>query len=267
MRRLLTSLLLTTCLGFVASSPAHAWGKTGHRVSGYIAEFHLTDAARARIIEILGSEDLAEASTWPDFMRSNPGEFWQKTSVTWHWVTVPVGKTYNDVGAPPEGDAISALDYFRDMLLDEDSTLEQQQLALRFIVHIVGDLHQPLHAGNGTDAGGNRFGVMFFGERTNLHAVWDSKIIDHEQLSYTELGDWLLRRLDAETVASLQETNPSVWADESATIRDGIYPDARGDRELRWDYIYAHRETVRTRLTHSGIRIAAYLNALFAESS
>ncbi|MEM8684588.1 MAG: S1/P1 nuclease [Pseudomonadota bacterium] len=266
MRRILTGLILIVCIGTLTSSPAQAWGKIGHRVTGYIADAHLSDEARARVKAILGSEDLAEASTWPDFMRASPEAFWQETSVTWHWVTIPVGKTYDEVGAPPEGDGISALAYFRDILLDESSSLEQQQIALRFIVHIVGDLHQPLHAGNGTDAGGNRFPVLFFGQMTNLHSVWDSKIIDNEQLSYTELGDWLLRRLDADTMERLQETNPSVWVDESAAIRDGIYPDADGDRDIRWAYIFEHRATVRKRLSHAGIRIAAYLNELFAET-
>ena len=266
MWRKLCVALIAGGLAAVLCSPAHAWGKTGHRVTGYIAEAYLSDAAREHVRAILGREDLAEASTWPDFMRSNPDRFWQKTSVPWHWVTIPVGKTYAEVGAPPEGDAIYALGRFRDVLLDDSASREDKQIALRFIVHLIGDLHQPLHAGNGTDAGGNRFGVMFFGRRSNLHSVWDSEMIDHEQLSYSEFGDWLLRRLDEETVAGLQQTNPAVWADESAAIRDGIYPDADGDRDIRWDYIYAHRETVRTRLTWSGIRIAAYLNEVFAET-
>lgn len=259
----LTTLALGLLFTLLVTAPAWGWGKTGHRVTGAIAERYLSGAARAEVEAILGVEDLAEASTWPDFMRADPDEFWQKTSYPWHWVTVPPGKHYSDVGAPPEGDAIAALARFRRIVVDENASLEERRLALRFIVHLVGDLHQPLHAGNGRDAGGNRFAVTFFGEPRNLHSVWDSGIIDGEQLSYSEMAEWLDRRITPERLAEWQETDPVVWATESTVIRDTIYP-PEDERDLRWAYVYAHRDTVRTRLMQGGVRIAAYLNEIFA---
>jgi hypothetical protein len=144
-------LLIASALLAVSSmQQAHAWGQTGHRVTGAIAEQYLTDDAKAAIKQLLPNESLAEASTYADEMRSNPGEFWQKEARPYHYVTVPKGKHYHDVGAPEEGDAFTALQKFSKIVKDETAPLEERQRALRFIVHIIGDLHQPLHAGNGT---------------------------------------------------------------------------------------------------------------------
>lgn len=261
--RLRLALLLFAVAPLVPAD-APAWGKTGHRVTGAIAQAHLSGDARAAVEALLGPEDLAEASTWPDFMRSADTPFWQREAGPWHYVTVPEGKRYAEVGAPPQGDAISALARFRETLRDPDASDEDRRLALRFAVHIIGDLHQPLHAGNGTDRGGNDFDVTFFGRPMNLHALWDYGLVDHEQLSYTELTHWLMRRLTPETVREWWETDPEVWVAESAAIRDTIYPDADGDRELRWNYVYAHRDTARERLARGGVRIAAWLNETYA---
>lgn len=243
---------------------AVAWGKTGHRVIGLIAEQHLTDDARVAVQELLGVEDLAEVSTWADFMRSDPDEFWQRTASPYHYVTVPKGKRYADVGAPRQGDALTAITQFAKTLKDDKASDDERRLALKFMVHVIGDLHQPLHVGNGTDRGGNQFTVVHMGEPTNLHSVWDSGLVDEEQMSYTEYAALLSRKLDADVIAEWSEPNPLVWIAESAEIRDTIYP-MGNDRVLRWNYFYEHRDTVRQRLAQGGIRLAAYLNALFAE--
>lgn len=258
------TLLLLLVLNAGAADTAGAWGKTGHRVSAQIAEAYLDANARASIAGILGVEDLAEASTWADFMRSNPDEFWQRTANPWHYVTIPPGRIYPQVGAPPQGDAITALAEFRATLTDGDASLEDRQLALRFTVHLIADLHQPLHAGNGSDRGGNDVTVVYEGEPTNLHSLWDSALVDEQQLSYSELTAWLMRRLTPAKVAGWQQIDPVVWVTESAEIRDTIYPG--NNRVIRWDYIYQHRATVNTRLSQAGVRMAAYLNAVFAEA-
>lgn len=254
-KKLLTSLLLLTMTPTV-----FAWGQTGHRVTGTIAEQHLTAKAKAKIKKILGTESLAEASTWADEMRSNPAEFWQKTASPYHYVSVPQGKTYPEVGAPDKGDSVTALKRFAAILADDESTLEQKQLALRFIVHIAGDLHQPLHAGNGTDRGGNDVKLTFFGEDSNLHRVWDTGLIERQNLSYTEMSNWLSKRITKKQAKEWKEADPQVWIAESAAIRDTIYPDS--DR-ISWNYNYQHIDTVKTRLSQGGVRIAAYLNELF----
>ncbi len=261
--RLLIALLL-----IVAPAPVLAWGKTGHRVIGEIATRLVHRRTRAAIRGILGVEGNAEASTWPDFERSNPDAFWQKEAGPYHYVTVPVGKTYVDVGAPPEGDAVTALTKFAATVRDPAATREAKALALRFIIHIVGDLHMPLHAGNGSDKGGNDVKVIFNREPTNLHAVWDAGLIDQDQLSYTDMTRWLFARITRDQRRDWRVTDPKVWIGESAAIRDRLYPPPAtvpGDPiRLGFDYVYAWTATRDTRLEQGGVRLAAYLDALFA---
>ena len=255
---LASALVLT-----LSPAPALAWGKTGHRVVGAIAQRYLSPRAAAGVKRILGVETLAEASTWPDFMRSDPSDFWQHKAGPWHYVTVPQGKTYAQVGAPPEGDAVTALARFSATLRDSHASLADKQLALRFIAHLVGDLQQPLHAGNGTDKGGNEVTVTFAGKPTNLHAVWDSGLVDEEQLSYSEMAEWLGARITPDNARAWSTTDPTVWITESANLRDRIYP-AKGETNLSFRYVFDHTADMELRLEQGGVRLAAYLNQVFA---
>jgi hypothetical protein len=255
------ALLMTSLL----SLPALAWGPTGHRITGAIAEQYLNPQAKSQINELLPLESLAEAATYADEMRSNPSEFWQKTATPWHWVTVPKGKTYDEVGAPPEGDGVSALAHFSQVLKDTSASKKERQLALRFIIHIIGDLHQPLHAGNGTDRGGNQVKVNFFWQDSNLHRVWDSEMLNTRELSYSEWTEWLTRKITAQNITDWSSTDPVVWITESTQIRDTIYPE--DPEHMSWDYVYDYLPVAKQRLQQGGIRIAVYLNQLFADIS
>ena len=201
--RLIPSLLLFVCV------QALGWGSTAHRAAAGIAERYLSPEARLAIEDILERETLAEASTWPDFMRSAPSEFWQRTANPWHYVTVPEGKAYEEVGAPGQGDAYTALQGFSADLRAAETPPQDRALALRFIIHIIADLHQPLHVGNGTDRGGNDTRVTYFGQSTNLHRVWDSQLVDSEQLSYSEWIEWLDRKISREDFVAWRD--PVHW--------------------------------------------------------
>lgn len=269
-------LFVAASAAVLLSSPAFAWGKTGHRVIAAIADKELSGLARARISQILEpGESLDEASNWPDEMRAAPGEFWQKQATPWHYVTLN-GPTYDH--APPEGDAFEALGRFRRTLQDPKASREDKRIALRFIIHLVGDLHQPLHVGKCCDKGGNDVKVTFFGKPTNLHSVWDSLLIDDEQLSFSELAAKLERHISNEDVVRWWDPDPLHWINESAAIRDSVYPTAadlpKGAKagpdggavpDLSYTYVFKFRPTVEQRLSQGGIRLAAYLNAIFAQ--
>jgi hypothetical protein len=267
-------LLAAAFLAASLPSPALAWGKTGHRVVAAIAETELSGLARAHIREILGpGEGLDEAATWPDDMRADPSPFWQKTASPWHYVTVK-GTSYDH--APPEGDALQALEHFRSVLQDPKASLADKQLALRFIVHLVGDLHQPFHAGKCCDKGGNDVRVTWFGKPTNLHAVWDSAIVDEEQLSFSELAAKLERHISDRQLIAWWDINPRDWVSESARLRDALYPlpgTAAGNSssgnsnipDLSYSYVYRFTPLMEQRLSQAGVRLAAYLNWIFAE--
>ena len=260
----------------LAPSPALAWGKTGHRVVAAIADTELSGLARAHIEEILGpGESLDEAANWPDEMRSAPGDFWRKTATPWHYVTLN-GTVYDH--APPEGDALQALDHFSTVLRDPNASREDKQTALRFVVHLVGDLHQPLHVGKCCDKGGNDVKVTWFGKPTNLHAVWDSQLVDDEQLSFTELAAKLERHISNDDIIRWWDSNPRDWIGESAAIRDTLYPaPAKPTKkgflrkrkvalpDLSYDYVYKFHPVMERRLSQGGVHLAAYLNMLFAE--
>jgi hypothetical protein len=241
---------------------ASAWGLTGHRVVGEVAQSLLTTQARMEVAAILENEDLAEASNWPDFMKASPETFWREEASPLHYVTVPPGKTYADVGPPPEGDAVSALTRFRAQVLDRGLPKAQRALALRFIIHVVGDLHQPMHVGDGTDRGGNDVKVEFFGQPSNLHSIWDSGLIDRQQLSYTEMARWLMRGTDIKQAKAWMDPDPLTWVAESAAIRPALYPTSD---KVSWDYAFAHDAILKQRLTQGGVRLAAYLNAMFGD--
>ena len=260
-------------------APAIAWGKTGHRVVAAIADTQLSGLARAQIAQILGpGESLADVANWPDEMRSDPSPYWQKTSPPWHYVTLN-GFSYDH--APPEGDALAALAGFRKTLQDPNASLADKQLALRFVVHLVGDLHQPLHVGKCCDRGGNEVKVTWFGKPTNLHSVWDSALIDDEQLSFSELADKLERHMSEQERIDWWDINPRDWVSESAQIRDSLYPppekavagkskkkggkDAQTLPALSYAYVYKFTPVMEQRLSRAGVRLAAYLNAIYAE--
>lgn len=258
-------------------SPAFAWGKTGHRVVAAIADTQLSGLARAHIEQILGpGESLDEAANWPDEMRSAPGQFWQKTSVPWHYMDFN-GLIYDH--APPEGDALDALNHFTGVLKDPSASLADKQLALRFVVHLVGDLHQPLHVGRVGDEGGNKIKLTFFGKPSNLHVVWDSGLPDNEQLSFTEFAAKLERHLSNQQLIDWWDINPRDWVSESAQVREQIYADLprakkpdgkkrKGEEALpdvSYSYVYKFQPLMERQLQRGGVRLAAYLNAIFAE--
>lgn len=247
----------------IANAQALAWGSNGHRITGAIAEQNLSGVARANVRLLLSSEDLAEASTWPDEMKSDPSVYWQKEAGPWHYITVKDGNSYKPADAPAEGDAITALQAFTKTLKNPDAPATDRRRALRFIVHIIGDLHQPLHAGGGTDRGGNDFKVTWFGKPTNLHSVWDSAMIEQRSLSYSEYANWLSRSITPEQIIAWNTADPAIWTNESISLRKTIYPQ---NPELSWDYAYQHRKDIDLRLMQAGIRIAAYLNKVFEKN-
>ena len=255
-------IVLTVALA--TSSASWGWGQTGHRITGEIAQSRINGKTAAEIELILGKQGLAAMSTWPDEQRSNPQPFWQKDANPWHYVTLPGGKQPSELVSPTEGDALTALERFAAVVRDRQKPRDERALALRFITHIIGDLHQPLHVGNGTDRGGNDVRVKWFGNQSNLHSVWDSGMIDGQKMSFTEYTHRLERRLTVEQTIAWWDARPQTWIGESALLRDGLYPAASEQpAALGYAYQFQHLPTVETRLAQSGIRLAAYLDTIF----
>jgi hypothetical protein len=244
----------------LAAAPAAAWGPTGHRVVGRIAEGHLTPAAAQAVGDLLGAESLARASTWPDEVRSDPA--WRHAD-PWHYISIDDGLTYETAPKNPAGDVIVALTRCEGTLRSAEATAAERVVALRYLVHLVGDLHQPLHVGRTADRGGNTVDVTWQRDPTNLHSVWDSAMIDGEKLSFSELAAFL-DHPTAEEVTAWQAGDYLDWLVESIAHRPQVYD--IGDGKLSYPYGYRNLPLVHTRLLQGGVRLAGVLNAIFAPS-
>jgi hypothetical protein len=235
------------------------WGQTGHRVIGQIAEWHLNDKAASRIENILGPESLAMVANWMDEVRSDRRYDHLNTC---HYLSVEENGNYNPEIQEKDGDAFvktkDIIQALKSGQLDPESELEY----LKMLVHLVGDLHQPLHVGKGDDRGGNDIKVTFFDQNTNLHSVWDSKVIDGKNLSYTELSTHLNRRATKQLVFSLQSASMEDWLQEAVALRPVIYDLPKNGR-LSYEFVYKTYPVIEERLLVGGIRLAGILNDIY----
>lgn len=242
-----------------------AHGKTGHRVVGKIAEDLLTDKAKMEIKKILGHTNLASVSNWADFIKSDSN--WRHAS-SWHYMTVPDDLRYENSREKKDGKYVHSgliadkIIEFSELLKSKKGTAEERENALKFLVHFLGDLHQPHHVGNGKDRGGNQVDVKWFGSKTNLHSVWDSKMIDFTQLSYTEYAMTLMQTVSDDEIKKWQSSSLGDWVNESKEIRMEIYKHDY-TKNLYFDYIFKFNAVSEQRLRLAGVRLAKVLNEAF----
>lgn len=237
---------------------AGSWGLTGHRVVGLIAQKHLTKKAKKNLHRVLGHQSLAQNANWMDFIKSEPKYNYMKP---WHYCTIPDGKTYVETGTPKEGDIIWAITHFKGQLTSDTLTLDEERFAIRALIHLVGDIHQPLHVGNGEDRGGNDVKIKFFWKSSNLHSIWDSGMIDYEKLSFTEWATFVDHNEKGE-IERLQNSTPLDWANESKALRSSVY-DIGNSKNLTFRYVHDHKAQVELRLKQAGIRLAGLLNEIY----
>lgn len=237
------------------STEVFAWGSIGHRIVGKVAHNHLTPQTKKALQKILGIESLAIVANWPDFIKSDKA--WNHASV-WHYVTIPDGKTYETIEKNPQGDAIEAIGRFQAVLKNKKSTLEEKQQAIKFLTHLVGDIHQPLHVGKENDRGGNNVKVKWFNEETNLHHVWDESLVEFQKLSYTEYVEMIDHATPVE-IKKWQADDIAVWVKEDMEARPLVY-DLGEDAKLSYDYNFKVIKLLNERLLKAGIRLAKILN-------
>lgn len=246
-----------------------AWGSTGHKVVAQIAYDHLTPEARAAVDELLGDSDLPEFSVWADQIKGDKAWEWTKP---WHYVNVPEGATGFDMDrdCPDEGCVVRGIERYAEVLASEDATHEERVQALKFLVHFVGDIHQPLHVSNASDLGGNRIGVTLFSRQMNLHSLWDTGMINQMGMPYEVYAARLEEALTPEVeAAAVAEMDPVAWANEShALSMSNAYVDTDGATiktgdGLGQEYIDRNLPVVDEQLTKAGLRLAEMLNGIF----
>ena len=255
--KLLCFILLRAVRGVALLVPvaALAWGAQGHQVVATLAQASLTPKATSAVNRLLSLEPgvtLASISTWADEHRD-------PATTAWHYVNFPrTSCSYEPARDCPDGNCVvGALNRQLEVLASGAPDAERL-LALKYVVHLVADVHQPLHAGYTDDRGGNRYQVQAFGEGTNLHALWDFGLIRNLRMDTVKLS---ARLRTTPLPSSRGELDVARFAEESCRMvgMTGFYPERKVDDA----YIERFTPIIEQRLAIAGARLAGLLNRLF----
>jgi len=260
MKKYLFIVLITLCsIGLIS------WGVTGHRTIGRIAENHLSAKAKAGVQALLGSQSLADVSTWADEVRLDPQ---YRQTESWHFLNLPLGLTFPEFKQRVESmkteNVYSVLLQQEHILTNPSSSRNQQIVALKFIVHFVGDIHQPMHVSRVEDKGGNTIQLNYDGHGTNLHSLWDTKLLHQAGSSYEKLA----KKYDHPTPEQIKkwQGDPLItWAWESYQLSTRLYAEvaAMHGHKANNRYYETHIGIIQDRIEKAGIRLAGILNQLF----
>jgi hypothetical protein len=261
------------CAVLAMPRAANAFGPLGHRIAGLLAEPALCTAARTEIATLGGGESLAELGLWADTIRGVAN--WQR-SAPWHFMNIESPRVAGLAAAaaeirasetPPEGDVLFAIEGFRSDVADRSLPARERAVALKFLVHFVVDVHQPLHVGRAADRGGNTIDVSYDGRVVNLHRFWDTDLLELRGLGAQRYARRLRPRFAAGAAPSADP--PSLWAAESLALRGTVYaftadrPIPTGPHVLDADYLESARVVVESRLVSAAERVATTLNEAF----
>jgi len=250
-------IILMPCCSF-------GWGVLGHRIIGEIASSYLTPKAKLQVQKILGTESIAMASTWADFIKSDSAYDY---IYNWHFMDLDSGLTSTQIQAYLQKDTATDLytktNFVLKELRNKQLSIDKKRMYLKLLIHFVGDIHQPFHVGHKSDQGGNRIKVLWFNTPTNLHAIWDDQLINFQQLSYTEYTNAINHTTQMQRHA--WEKQPiSEWIGESYQLAEQFYAEIKQpDQKLSYRYNYDHIQILNERLIKGGVRLAGLLNDLF----
>jgi hypothetical protein len=260
--QILKKLLLLVAIFYIPLQ-SMAWGTNGHRICGQVADGYLTLKARKAIQAILGDESVAITSNWADFIKSDPA---YNYLYNWHFINLEKAYTYPELQgylkADTAVDAYTKMNFLIGELKKKTTTKTNKLLYLRMLIHIVEDVHQPLHTGHLSDKGGNDVKVQWFGKDSNLHSVWDSQLIDFQQLSYTEYASMINHTTTAQRT-KLQSAPISEWIYESDQIADKLYTDVKPGENLSYKYNFKYIGLLNDQMVKAGVRLAGVLNQIF----
>ena len=239
---------------------ASAWGVTGHRIVAEIAENHLTNRAKRKLKKLIGKQKLAYWANWPDNVRNSPE--WKNTS-TWHYVNIPPQESkeqfIEQLKNNNKPNIYTAIQNVKGVIVDKNTPDADREIYLRFLVHFLGDMMQPMHTGREEDLGGNLIKIQFFKKDTNLHSLWDSGLIDNTKYSYTEYA----RVLDVkskEEIKQIQSGSLEDWLYESHQAANQLYASVKPGENYSYDYQEQYKDLLERQLLHAGLRLAKILN-------
>lgn len=252
--------VIFTAVAVVISLCAHAWSQKGHDVTAYIAEKHLTPAARAAIDSLLEGKSMVYWANWLD--NASHGMDYAYTK-TWHYKNIDAGTNYEEAPLNPKGDVITAINDQIAILSDSTTSFREKNLALKILIHCMGDLHQPLHMGHLSDLGGNKTKVKFFDRDTNLHSIWDSSLVEYaHKWSYTEWQEQI-DRASQEEEAIIVEGTVDDWGKETFEIAGDVYKYFQPGMKVMYDPIARWAPVIELQLLRGGLRLANILNRIY----
>jgi hypothetical protein len=272
-RRLVRVALLGAVLSCALTPQSWAWGKEGHRLTALVAEHYLTPETRAAIAQLLGKQTLADVAPWADEYRQEHPE-----TAPWHYVDIPAQQQAYDRQrdcplpakdpASPWRDCVTdRILYFEGRLGDATLSPQERAIALKFLVHLIGDIHQPFHA-LGDFRGGNDIHLSFLGTsqcesgHCNLHGIWDDSLISERNLSEKKYTDLLLQAIQENHWENLSGGAPSAWANISHHYAvDALMPT---DSTIGRAYVTEESKIVDAQLALGGLRLARVLNRILA---
>jgi len=248
---ILTIMMATECL---------AWGQKGHDTTCAIAEQHLTRRAKRHIRKILDGKSIVYWSNWLDNASHTPT---YEYTLTWHYKNIDANQTFDEVPPFETGDIVTALTEQIAKLKSAQLSHEEEVLALKIVIHLMGDLHQPLHMGHKSDLGGNQIMVKFFNQELNLHTVWDTNLIESaHKWTYTEWVDQI-DRVDRKEIKAIQHGSINDWARETYLYATTIYNETPEGTLISYDYVAEHTLLIEQQLLKAGLRLARILNEIY----
>ena len=253
-------VLLCLLSAHLVMGNSNFWSKTGHRVVGEVAMGHLNRKTKRAVSKLLNGQSLAAVSNYADIIKSDRAF---KNFSAWHYVNIPLDKNYSEVEPSPNGDLVTGIQKCIEILKNQNSTEADRIFYLKMLIHLIGDLHQPMHVGRAEDKGGNDIQLQWFGKGSNLHRVWDSNMINDYGMSYTELSK-KLPVLDKEQIKEIKKGTVLEWVKESQELVNEIYSSVGKGEKLGYSYSYKYWNTVEKQLQKGGLRLAQVLNDIFS---
>ena len=249
----LSILSLTALQGF-------SWGQKGHDVTAFIAENHLTPATKHAVDSILKGKSIVYYSNWLDNASHTPEYAYTKT---WHYKNIDPNETFENAPILETGDVVTAIQEQAAILQDKASGTDKA-LALKILVHLMGDIHQPMHMGRRMDRGGNNVKLKWFYNNSNLHSIWDTKVLESgHNWTFTEWQQQIDRATPDEEAAIIAEGTPEKWGKECYEIATKIYDTTPADSTLSYDYVAEWTPVIETQLLRAGLRLADVLNSIY----
>ncbi len=252
--------LLITIIAICSWLTSFGWGQKGHDIVAYIAECNLTPKAYRNVVEVLEGHSPVYYANWLDGASHTPEYAYTKT---WHYANVDEGMTYATQPRNESGDVVQAVTEIVGKLKSGTLSPEEENINLRMLIHLVGDMHCPMHAGRLSDRGGNNVKVRYFGKVRKLHAVWDSELVESaHHWGYTE---WQ-REIDRMTKVQKREImvgTPLDWFGQTHAAAVEVYANTPDGASLSYDYVTRFTPMVEEQLLRGGLRLAYVLNEIY----